>query len=148
MPLMHSVVLGLLHLALANSRARPPPRLWVQPATRKVQLYDTTPGPTATSTMNLAAQRGECERAFAVVMAPHRALELRNLKLQFPAVPCAGTEWSVLQQGYMFVNATENLLWSPGAINTSAGWLPEPLLPIAAGGIELVPAGVPQAMLV
>ena len=71
------------------------------------------------------------------------------MSLSFPGVPCAGTEWNYFQQGYMWANATENLLWMPEQVNTSGGWYPEPLLPVDPGRqIERVPMGLPQALLV
>eukprot|EP01046_Picozoa_sp_COSAG06_P072903 COSAG06_NODE_21544_length_753_cov_1.573394_2_plen_111_part_01 len=71
------------------------PELWTQPATEKVLLTSAAPtsGSPAARIMSLAAQQGECERAF-VVVAGARGQELRNLSLRFPGVPCAGTEWS------------------------------------------------------
>eukprot|EP01050_Picozoa_sp_SAG11_P005732 SAG11_NODE_415_length_9675_cov_2.425961_2_plen_1302_part_00 len=128
-----------------------PPAVWVQPATQKVQLGDLAPDPaTATSSISFAAQQGECERAFVVVRDSAAGRELHNLTLELPAVPVAGTVWSVLQQGYLFANATTNLLWAPDLVNTSAGWLPDPLLPIAAGDYFAghVAAGISQAVLV
>ena len=138
---------------LAGGAPRTEPQLWTQPATEKVLLTATPPGtgraPAAAPTVSLAAQQGECERAFVVVRAGAPGQELRNLSLTFPEVPSAGTVWSYFQQGYLWANATTDLLWNPERVNTSAGWLPEPLLPIAPGAkIARVPADVPQALLV
>lgn len=128
------------------------PQLWTQPATEKVLLTSPVPtsaqGPSVVPSISLAAQKGECERAFLVI-AGVQGQELHNLSLTFPTVPCAGTEWRYYQQGYMWTNATRNLLWMPQQVNTSGGWYPEPLLPILPGDqIDRVPVGLSQALLV
>jgi hyaluronoglucosaminidase len=118
---------------------------WVQPATLRVRLTDTKPPDGAATTIDIAAQRGECERQFVVVY--HSSSAISNLSVSFSAVPAAGSQWSYRQQGYIWTHR-QGSLYAPVKHNFSARWIAEPLLNVPHAGIPFVPAKTPQAILV
>lgn len=130
-------------------------RVWALRATERVGL-DSKPSPTAEflqlPRLDFAAQRGERERAVLALRCD--TADLRNVTVTFgqlqrvQSAEGAGRgsapQLAAFRQGFVFVNQSGML----GTTNTTPSWQPDPLLPITAGGMELVPAARTQPIVV
>ena len=84
---------------------------WVDPITVKVMHDQRKPFSSSARALDLAAQRGECERA--QLWSPGAALPRHNMTLAFSALTLVGgsvtlppSVWSWKQQGYVYANGT------------------------------------------
>lgn len=102
--------------------------------------------------LDFAAQRGERERAVLAFRCD--SADLQNVtvafgQLQPTALPqmahrSSAPQLNAFRQGFVFVNHTGML----GTTNTTPAYQPDPLLPITAEGMGLVPAGRTQPVVV
>ena len=101
----------------------------VEPSTTKVDVDAAKPSAAAASSIDIAAQRGECESVQLVVRPV--ATSLRNVSVTFAPLTGgaasfpAADHWTARQQGYVYCDV--NSAWVP-SVQQSPGWQPDPLL--------------------
>ena len=123
----------------------PPEWVWgVEPATASIQLDKAGRSAASSATVDIAAQRGECEAQQLWLHSPHHPTT--ELRYHFSTLKTpAGDElppsaWTVDQVGYVFCHKSKYYTPSGG------GWRPDVLLP-APDGLSTIPAGKTQPLL-
>ena len=123
----------------------PPPgplEWYVEPASLDIQLADVGLLPTSSKVIDLAAQIGECEGV--QLRLRHDGMDMKDVLVEFSALKRSGggelppSTWSSFQVGYVNCTVTDFCKTCSGAL--CGGWKPDPLLPIPAGGVPLVPS--------
>jgi hypothetical protein len=132
-------------------------QVWALRATERVMLNSHPPAGAdhqapETARLDFAAQRGERERAVLALRCD--TADLKNVTVSFGQLQPAlrqtahrrGSELQLaaFRQGFVFVNQTGML----GTTNTTPAYQPDPLLPITADGMGLVPMGRTQPIVV
>eukprot|EP01052_Picozoa_sp_SAG31_P049489 SAG31_NODE_10864_length_1089_cov_1.240404_1_plen_209_part_10 len=134
--------------------ARPPLRCWVEPATFKVPFTTSgagaTPSKWASTTIDIAAQKGEHERVQVVIQgcAAAPCPDLHNVSLLVQSTSdSTALAFRSFQQGYVFLDKNFTAA-SATRHNVSLGpnWYPDPLLPIPTRGLT-IPAGWSQPVM-
>jgi hypothetical protein len=130
-----SLVPHLLALTALAAAAGPGVEVVVRvvPPTVKVRLEEKAPSAAASDSVDIAAQRGECESAQLWIRHPGEEISLRNVSVRFaPLAPATGpgptfaaAHWSARQQGYVHCRRNENFIPS---VEQSPSWQPDPLL--------------------
>lgn len=158
-----AVVVAMIFWARQCDASSDDVNIWTLRATERVDLDSRPPNDTLhlsqgevqqqQSKLDFAAQRGERERA--VVALRSDGADLTNVTVTFAGCQRTGMAvernnstarpWlTAFRQGFVFVNHTGML----GITNTTPGYHADPLLPVAANGMELVPAGRTQPILI
>ena len=145
----------------AADAAEPASVVWhVDPITIKVPPDRREPFASSQRRINLAGQRGECEKTQVWLSAADMAAELVDIRVTFSGAPA---NWTAMQQGY--VRCSPPGAGGPGwqgytCLDQEAGdnaphsckegWYPDPLFPAAANGsiVPLVPAGRTQPIFI
>ena len=141
-----TVLVALLcgtRLGVGVSGGDPPEWVWgVEPATASIQLDKAGRSAASSATIDIAAQRGECEAQQLWLHSPHPTTELRYFSvLKSPAGDeLPPSAWTVDQVGYVFCHKSKYYTPSGG------GWRPDVLLP-APDGLPAIPAGKTQPLL-